>query len=378
VNRERTPATGAPRLTPAAVRLPNAAVRASGVGHASCVRPATIHTHLTEDLMPLNRRCALALVLAVATAAPAFAQSKLKVAAIYTVPVEQQWVSRIDKALKAAVARGEVEYVFSENVANADYERVMRQYAEGGHTLIVGESFAVEAAARKVAKDYPKVSFLMGSSGKPQAPNFGVFDNYIQEPAYLSGMIAGGVSKSNKIGMVGGYSIPEVNRLMHAFMAGAKDTNPKVEFMVTFINSWFDPPKAKEAAFAMIDKGADVMYAERFGVSDAAKERGKLAIGNVINTQDKYPDTVVASALWHMEPTIDAAIKAVKAGAFKAEDYGHYSTMKAKGSELSALGTFEKKVPAELVAKVRAKEKAILDGGFKVKVDDSQPKGTAK
>ena len=73
--------------------------------------------------------------------------------------------------------------------------------------------------------------------------------------------------------------------------------------MVTFINSWFDPPKAKEAAFAMIDKGADVMYAERFGVSDAAKERGKLAIGNVINTQDEYPDTVVASALWHMEPT---------------------------------------------------------------------------
>ncbi len=276
--------------------------------------------------MPLIRRSTLLLCAAAALTAfagSAFAQGKLKVAAIYTVPVEQQWVSRIDKALKAAVARGEIEYVFSENVANADYERVMRQYAEAGNTLVVGESFAVEAAARKVAKDYPKVSFLMGSSGKPQAPNFGVFDNFIQEPAYLSGMIAGGMTKTNKIGMVGGYPIPEVNRLMNAFMAGAKEVNPKVEFMVTFINSWFDPPKAKEAAFAMIDKGADLMYAERFGVSDAAKERGKLAIGNVINTQDKYPDTVVASALWNMEPTIDTAIKAVKAGAFKAEDYGH-------------------------------------------------------
>ena len=73
--------------------------------------------------------------------------------------------------------------------------------------------------------------------------------------------------------MVGGFPIPEVNRLMNAFMAGAKEINPKVEFSVSFINSWFDPPKAKEAAFAMIDKGADVMYAERFGVSDAAKER---------------------------------------------------------------------------------------------------------
>jgi basic membrane protein A len=332
--------------------------------------------------MSVLRRHALSSALAVALFAgfgcSAFAQAKLKVAAIYTVPVEQQWVSRIDKALKAAVARGEIDYVFSENVANADYERVMRGYAEAGNTLIVGEAFAVETAARKVAKDYPKVSFLLGSSGKPQAPNFGVFDNFIQEPAYLSGMIAGGMTKSDKIGMVGGYPIPEVNRLMNAFMAGAKETNPRVEFMVSFINSWFDPPKAKEAAFAMIDKGADVMYAERFGVSDAAKERGKLAIGNVINTQDKYPDTVVASALWNMEPTIDLAIKAVKAGKFEAKEYGEYSMMKHKGSELAPLGTFEKRVPADIVAKVQAKQKAILSGQFGVKVDDSQPKPTAK
>jgi len=327
-----------------------------------------------------TRRHLLALAAVLAAASPGFAlaRAKLKVAAVYTVPFEQQWVSRIHKALKAAEARGEIEYKASENVANADYERVMREYATAGNQLIVGESFAVEAAARKVAKDFPKTAFLMGSSGKPQAPNFSVFDNYIQEPAYLSGMIAGGMTKSNKIGMVGGFPIPEVNRLMHAFMAGAKETNPKVEFTVTFINSWFDPPKAKEAAFAMIDKGADLLYAERFGVSDAAKERGKLAVGNVINTQDKYPDTVVASALWHMEPTIDAALKKVKDGKFAAEDYGPYSTMKFKGSELAHLGTFEKKVPADIVAKVKAREKAIQDGKFTVKVDDSQPKSTAK
>jgi len=320
----------------------------------------------------------LLLVVLGAGAPVALAQNKIKVAAVYTVPIEQQWVSRIHKALNAAKDRGEIEYVFSEKVANADYERVMREYAEKGNTFIVGESFAVEPAARKVAKDYPKVSFLMGSSGKPQDPNFAVFDNYIQEPAYLTGMIAGGMTKTNKIGMVGGYPIPEVNRLMHAFMAGAKETNPKVEFMVTFIGSWFDPPKAKEAAFAMIEKGADVMYAERFGVSDAAKERGKLAIGNVIDTQAQYPDTVVVSALWNMEPTIDTALKSVKAGTFKAVDYGPYSTMKFKGSEMSKLGTFEAKVPKELQAKVAAKQKDILDGKFKVPVVETEPKSTAK
>lgn len=331
--------------------------------------------------MSASRRQLITLA-AVAAAALApgftFAQAKVKVAAIYTVPFEQQWVSRIHKALKAAEARGEIEYKASENVTNADYERVMREYATGGNQLIVGEAFAVEAAARKVAKDFPKTSFLLGSSGKPQAPNFSVFDNYIQEPAYLSGMVAGGVTKSGKIGMVGGFPIPEVNRLMNAFMAGAKEVNPKVEFTVTFINSWFDPPKAKEAAFAMVDKGADVLYAERFGVSDAAKERKVLAIGNVIDTQPQYPDTVVASALWHMEPSIDRAIKMVKDGKFTAEDYGVYSTMKHKGASLAPLGTFEKKVPADVVAKVKAKEQAILSGNFTVVVDDNAPKSSAK
>ena len=332
------------------------------------------------SLKTLSRRNLVVLAAAVVGLAPTMllAQAKPKVAGIYTVPFEQQWAGRLHTALKAAEARGDIEYKASENVSNADYERVMREYATAGNTLIVGEAFAVEAAARKVAKDFPKVSFLMGSSGQPQAPNFSVFDNFIQEPAYLSGMVAGGMTKSNKIGMVGGFPIPEVNRLMNAFMAGALEVNPKIEFSVSFINSWFDPPKAKEAAFAMIDKGADVLYAERFGVSDAAKEKGKLAIGNVINTQAQYPDTVVASALWHFEPSADRAIKLVKEGKFTAEDYGQYSMMKYKGSSLAPLGTFEKKVPADTVAKMKAKEKAIVDGKFTVKVDDSQPKSNAK
>ncbi len=176
--------------------------------------------------------------------------------------------------------------------------------------------------------------------------------------------------------MVGGYPIPEVNRLMNAFMEGARETNPKVQFMVSFINSWFDPPKAKEASFAMLDKGADILYAERFGVSDAAKERKALAIGNVIDTQGAYPETVVASALWNMEPTIDRAIAAVKAGKFAHEDYGQYSMMKYKGSELAPLGTFEAKVPKEVMEKVTARRQAILDGSFVVKVNDNQPKAS--
>ena len=339
--------------------------------------------------MKVRRRSiarSLALAATLALAAPAIAlaqpqpqpQSKIKVAAVYTVPYEQQWVGKLHKALKAAEARGEIDYKSTENVANADYERVLREYATGGAQLLVGEAFAVETAARKVAKDFPKTGFLMGSSGKPQSPNLSVFDNYIQEPAYLTGMIAGGMSKSHKIGMVGGFPIPEVNRLMNAFMAGAREIDPKTTFTVSFINSWFDPPKAKEATFAMIDQGADMLYAERFGVADAAKERGKLAIGNVADMQAQYPDTIVATAVWAMEPSIDRAIALVKQGKFAAEDYADWSLMKNKGSSLAPLGTFDKKVPAELMARVKAREADILAGRFTVKVDNDTPKSSPR
>ncbi len=310
---------------------------------------------------------------------PASAKDVVKMAAVYTVPVEQQWVSRIHKAALAAKERGDIDYTFSEKVANTDYERVMREYCEAGHQLIVGEAFAVEDAARAVAKDYPDRAFLIGSSFKPDAvanPNFAVFDNYIQDASYLSGMIAGAMTKANNIGMVGGYPIPEVNRLMHAFIAGVKETKPDVKFQVAFIGSWFDPPKAKETAFAQIDAGADLLYAERFGVSDAAKERKVLAIGNVIDTQADYPDTVVASALWHFEPTLDAAIKAVQDKAFKADDYGQFSFMKAGGCSLAPLGTFDGKVPADVMAKVKAREGEIKSGAFTVTIDDSEPKSS--
>ncbi len=318
-----------------------------------------------RGLTILGLVCALALSVGVAQAA------KVKVSAIYTLPVEQQWISRIHKALNAAKARGDIEYTYSENVANNDYERVMREYAEQGANLIVGEVFGLERAARKVAKDYPKTAFLMGSSFGPIAPNFAVFDNWIHEPSYLSGIIAGHATKSNKIGLVGGYAIPEVNRLMNAFMDGARSVNPDVEFLVNFIDSWYDPPKAKESAFAMMDAGADIMYAERFGVSDAAVERGVKAIGNVIDTSKDYPKTILASALWHMEPTIDRAIAAVAAGNFEAADYGQYSFMGYGGGSL----VMDKKlVPSKVRKEVDAKQKEILEGLFRVNVNDAAPK----
>ncbi len=324
----------------------------------------------------LNRRtlvAALGLTTALSLTVASWAQDVPKVAAIWTVPVEQQWASRLHNALVAAEDRGEIDYVYSENITNTDYERVMREYAEQGIALMVGEAFGVEQPARTVAADYPEISFLMGSSLPPVEPNFATFDNFIHEPSYLTGIIAGMKTETDQIGMVGGYAIPEVNRLMHAFMAGALSVNPDVTFSVSFINSWYDPPKAKETAFAMVDAGADILYAERFGVSDAAKERGIFAIGNVIDTAADYPGTILASALWHGEPMIDQAIADVKAGTFAARDYGIYAFMEYGGSSMVV---DEELAGAEAVEAAKAVEASILDGSFVVEINDSEPSST--
>ncbi|MEP5759391.1 MAG: BMP family protein [Litoreibacter sp.] len=328
-----------------------------------------------------NRRHFLATTAATALMASAtqtIAAEPIKTAGVYTVPVEQQWVSRIHKAALTAQDRGDIAYSFSENVSNTDYARVLREYAEAGNKLIIGEVFGAEAEAREVAAEYPDVAFLMGSSFKEDAalPNFAVFDNYIQDAAYLSGIIAGAMSETGNIGMVGGFPIPEVNRLMHAFMAGATEMNPDMKFQVNFIGSWFDPPKAKETAFAMIENGADLLYAERFGVSDAAKEKGVLAIGNVIDTQSDYPDTVVASAIWHFEPTLDKALAEIHAGNFSAADYGIYSFMNQGGTSLAPLGTFEGKIPSEALTLVAKRTEEIMSGAFTVTINDEEPKST--
>ena len=303
---------------------------------------------------------------------------KIKVAGIYTVPVQQKWVGTLHRALSTAKETGEIEYSFSEKVANTDYVRVMREYAESGVQLIVGEAFGISREARKVADDYPEVAFVVGDPGGPHGSNFSVFDNWIHEPCYLMGIIAGSMTKTNKIGMVGGYPIGEVNRLFHAFMAGAKSVNPDVEFKVSFIGSWYDPPKAKEFAFAQVETGVDVLYAERAGVVDAAREKGIIAFGNVndMNKQENGTDVVVASALWHMENALNYAIGQVKAGTFKAENYKEWTMMQKGGASLSPFYEFDDRIPAAAKAKVEEVKGKIMSGDFVVDINDDEPKST--
>ena len=319
----------------------------------------------------INRRAALALA-AGACAPAAWAQArKLKVAAVYTVPFEQQWVSRVHAALTAARTRGEIDYKAVEGMASHEYVAQVRKQVLAGAEMVFGEAFEVEDGVRKLAQEFPQTAFVMGSSGKPQGPNFSVFDNYIHEPCYLAGMLAGGLTRSNHIGLLGGFAIPELNRLMNAFIDGAREVNPKAKFSTGEIRSWLNQPRARRLTNRLVDLGADMVFAGTMaGVIETAAERGILAFGNIIHPQDLYPKTVVASALWHMEPTVQAAIAKLRAGNFRAEDFGTLSFMRARGSSLSPLGSFENKIPPELLKRMRAKEADILAGRFSVPIKD--------
>jgi len=258
-------------------------------------------------------------------------------------------------------------------VKASDFARVLREYAEKGANLIMGDAFTDEQAARRVAKQYPKVAFVMGSGIGPADPNFSVFDNWIHEPAYISGMIAGKLTKTNAVGVVAAMPIPEVNRLANAFCAGAKEANDKVKCKFSFIGSFFDPPKAKEAALAQIEAGVDAIYAERFGVIEAAKDKGIVAFSNMSDQSSLAPDTVITGPVWDMWPTVSDAIKLVQAGVYTAQDFGNFSTMAKGGSYLAPLHDWDKKLPGDVKDLVAKRTQDIMDGNFRVDVNEAVP-----
>jgi len=292
-----------------------------------------------------------------------------KMAAIFQTSIEEPWDGAIhEAALKVADEMG-ITYEFAENVQAADFAKVVREYSERGFNLIVGDGFmAGEEPARAVAKDYPDIAYAFGSEFDIQAPNFSVFDNWIHEPAYLSGIIAGMMTKSNILGVVAAIPIPEVNRLVGAFKAGALSVNPDVKVKVAMIGSWFDPPKAKEAAVAMIEGGADLLFAERFGVFEAAKDAGIYAFGNMTDQNSLAPNTVLTSCVWDMYPLIKKSVEAVQNGTWKAMNLKDWSMMAAGGSRLAPYHGLESKIPADVKAKVEEVQKQIMAGTFVVPV----------
>ncbi|QPM91544.1 BMP family protein [Pseudooceanicola algae] len=323
----------------------------------------------------MNRRRLLATGAAFGTV-PLFAPAlraqtaPIKVAGIHASPVENAWNSVLHAAMVAADAEGVIEYSFSEGVSATDYPRAMREYAEAGNALIVGEAYAVEREARVVAADYPDTAFFLGSSGEASGDNFGVFGTWNWEAAYLCGMLAGAMTTSGTVGSVGAIPIPEVNMLINGFADGAKATNPDVIHLVSFIGTFFDPPKAREAGLALIDSGADILFGERIGTADAAQERGIMAVGSMIDYTPRYPETVFANAMWSFRPLLDLALADVAAGNPVARNYTPESLMQNGGNDIFLV---EGSAPEAAVKQMMDVREAIIAGTFDVPRNFDEP-----
>ena len=320
----------------------------------------------------------------IALAAPAaVAQSPaaepIPVFGAFATQIEEPWDGVIHSALLAEEAAGRITYQFADDIGyTGDMEPTLRLAVEEQQPAIVfGDAFVNEAAARLVASEYPETAFAFGSEGSFVDPNFSVFDNWIHEPAYLAGMLAGGLTKSNVIGVVAAMPIAEVNRLANAFILGAQSVNPDVTALVSFINSFYDPATAKEAAVAQIGAGADVLYAERAGVIEAASEAGVLSVGNMSDQQAIGPESVVTSVTWDMAPTVAYVIDQVVGGTYTAQDLKDFSMMAKGGAKLAPINAgVTGGVPQELIDAVTAKEAEIMSGMFRVPIDESTPQGS--
>jgi basic membrane protein A len=218
-------------------------------------------------------------------AAPAPAKpAPLKAAFVYVGPVgDAGYTYAHDLGRKEAAAKlgDKVVTTFVESVKEGpDAERVIRDLATQGNKIIFATSFGFGDSMAKVAKDFPDVYFEH-ATGFKTAENMRVYEPRIHEGAYLAGIVAGRMTKSNTLGFVGSFPIPEVLRNIDAFTLGAQSVNPKVKTKVVWVGSWFDPPKETEAAQTLINKGADVLLqnTDSTAVLQAAEKAGKYAFG---------------------------------------------------------------------------------------------------
>jgi basic membrane lipoprotein Med (substrate-binding protein (PBP1-ABC) superfamily) len=324
----------------------------------------------------MKRMILLLCLLLLVSVAPLAAQDEpLDVFAAFATAIEEPWDGVIHTALLEAEEAGQINYDFLDDIGYAgDMERILREVSdEQAPDIIFGDAFGNEEAVRRVARDYPEIAFVFGSGLGPSEPNLSVFDNWIHEPAYLSGLIAGSLTESGVIGVVAGYPVPEVNRIVNAFTIGVEEANEEAEVLVTFINSWFDPAAAKEAALAQVDAGADLLFAERFGVIEAAQENELLAFGNMSDQNELAPETVVTGPVWNMTPTVQYVIAQVAGGTYTAQDLKDFSMMGKGGASLALFHDFEETLDPDVVEMVMTRQQEILDGLFRVPIDEEPP-----
>jgi len=302
-------------------------------------------------------------------AAPAEAPKAepLKIAFAYVGPVgDGGWTFAHDNGRKALEAEfgDKVVTSFVENVPeSADAERVIRDLASQGNKVVFGTTFGYMEPMLKVAADFKDVKFEH-ATGYKQADNMRTYDSRTYEGAYMAGVIAGAMTKTNTLGVVASIPIPEVIRNINSFTLGAQSVNPKIKTKVVWVNGWFDPPKETEAATSLLNGGADILFqnTDSSAVLQTAEKAGKRAFGWDSDMTAYGPKAHLGSAVINWGPYYIKAVKDVMDGTWQGNSgswWGH------KEGAIDMVSIAED-VPAEIKAKIDSVKAGLKDGSFSI------------
>ena len=310
-----------------------------------------------------KQEAAPAATAAAPASAPAPKPEPLKAAWVYVGPVgDGGWSYAHDQGRKAVEAEfgDRIKTTFVEKVPEgADAERVIRDLATQGNKIIFATSFGFMEPMLKVAAEFPDVKFEH-ATGYKTAPNMRVYDARFYHDAYVSGILAGGMTKTNTLGFVGSFPIPEVLRNINAFTLGAQSVNPKVKTKVVWINTWFDPAKEGDAAQSLINGGADVLLqnTDSTAVLQAAEKNGKFAFGWDSDMSAIAPKAHLASNMVYWAPYYKKAVKEVMDGTWK----GDTRTIWGKPEGANDVIKFNEAIPEAIRKKAEEAAAAIKAG----------------
>ena len=301
-----------------------------------------------------------------ATSQKASADKKeIKVGFLYVGPIgDGGWTYSHNEGRLYLEKELKVPTIYKESVKEdtAEVQKVTEDMINQGCNVIVGTSFGFMDGLEKEAKKHPEVKFLH-CSGYKTSENMSTYFGRIYQARYLSGIVAGMKTKTNKIGYVAAFSIPEVVRGINAFTLGVQSVNPNAKVMVKWTNTWYDPAKEKEAGKALLAEGVDVItqHQDTAGPQQAAEEKGAFSIGYNTDMKDKAPKAYMTAPIWNWGPYYVDQVKAIQQGTWKSESY-----WKGLETGIVDLAELTPNAPAGAKEAVEKAKKDIISGKNKI------------
>jgi basic membrane protein A len=320
--------------------------------------------------MQVGRRfCALVLAVLVLAAAAApmarAAQAATRVAFIYVGPIgDAGWTYQHDQARRHLERTLGVQTRYVESVPEtAEVARVMEQFIRQGYRIIFATAFGYQTFGLQVARRHPDVRIIGIGPATGLAPNVKTIYGRIWEGRYLTGLVAGKMTRTNTVGFVAAHPISTVVAGVNAFALGVWSVNPNARIRVVWTRTWYDPPKEKSAAKALLDAGADVIaqHQDTPSALQAAAEEGKWGIGSESNMQRFAPRAYLTGTIWDWRAVDEAIVRGIQRGQFRSEDY--YGGL---ADRMVSLGPFHPDVPADVRRLVDERRRGIIAGTFQI------------